>query len=323
MYVHARAPVRIGIAGGGTDLPAWTRDRQGACISLAINSYTHAVAIPRSDRQVVASYRQLDTAWAATEIANGIIREAALLHGWEDGFEVHTLSDVSSRGSGLGVSSSIAVCLSAVFERMRQIRAGESSEIDFGKTARAAWTVEIDRLRRPIGRQDHMAATWGGLRRYAFEGDQAKVAHTFSDEDAAWAANHLRLIPLSSGHDSRTILSNAKTSAQLDVAYRAVAIAEEAIRDRDVSKLGQALALGQSSKRQIAGAVTAEVVQVVEALGAIEAVAGCKVTGAGGGGHVVVAVYDGYEVDAAIRQIGYKAICVRPAKQVRVESWED
>src|SRR6185369_6495 len=122
MYAHAQAPVRIGIAGGGTDLPVWTHAHPGQCLSLAIKAYTHAVAIHRPDRQVVAAYRNRDVSSAATEIANGLIRESALLHGWEDSFEVHTLSELSSMGSGLGVSSSIAVSLAACFQRLAILR---------------------------------------------------------------------------------------------------------------------------------------------------------------------------------------------------------
>src|SRR3990167_6612680 len=138
MYAHASAPIRIGIAGGGTDLPAWTRERVGRCLSLAIDTYTHAVAISRRDKQVVASYAQRDVAGCATEIANGLVRESALLHGFEDSFEVHTLSEVTSQGSGLGVSSSFAVALAACFECLRDtsfgIRIG-AKDIDDGKIA--------------------------------------------------------------------------------------------------------------------------------------------------------------------------------------------
>lgn len=299
MYVHAQAPVRIGIAGGGTDLPAWTKERVGYCLSLAINTYTHTVAIMRPDKKVVASYRQLDHAACATEIANGLIRESALMHGWEDSFEVHTLSEISSLGSGLGVSSSIAVALAAVFARMTVLQSGCAAEpkwMDGGEpafkqgVATDAWTVEIEKLRRPIGRQDHMAAAWGGLRLYRFEGDNAMVERTFSEEDARWIAEHLCLMQLSEGHDSRAILQNVKSADQIEAAYDAVDIALKAIEKRSPVMLGEALLLGQRSKEQIPGATVATWIPGTRFWPeSIEGIYGGKIAGAGGGGHAVIA----------------------------------
>jgi D-glycero-alpha-D-manno-heptose-7-phosphate kinase len=298
MYSHAQAPVRIGIAGGGTDLPVWTKERQGLCLSLAIKSYTHAVAIDRPDGAVVASYRNRDVATAATEIANGLIRESALMYGWEDGFEVHTLSELSSRGTGLGVSSSIAVSLAACFHRLSSMRRGVATEprwSDGGaesfreSVARNAWTVEIEHLRRPIGRQDHMAATYGGLRLYSFQQNEATITQTYSPEHAAWLARYLQLLPLPEGHDSRGILTGMTTPAGLESAFLAVDDAQRAIVDGDAKLLGRALRLGHTSKLKIRGAVPKWLAALVETVERLRGVYGCKVTGAGGGGHLVIA----------------------------------
>lgn len=306
MFAHAQAPVRIGIAGGGTDLPAWTSTgRVGRCLSLAVKMYTHAVAIHRPDGQVVASYRKRDVSNCATEIANGLIRESALLHGWEDSFEVHTLSELSSKGSGLGVSSSIAVSLAACFRRLAELRAGETATAEWNKVlmithsnhqleaARDAWTVEIDKLRRPIGRQDHMAAAHGGLNLYAFESTDAMILRSFSKEDARWVAEHLLLVQLPDGHDSRAILSGVKTTEALEVAAASVPDATAAIEKRDARLLGRALRCGQASKLAIRGAVPESITGVLRTLDRVIGVHGCKVSGAGGGGHIVVACEPG------------------------------
>ncbi len=327
MYAHSRAPVRIGIAGGGTDLPAWTRDRVGRCLSLAIASYTHAVAIARPDRQVVASYLKRDTAQAATEIANGLIRESALLHGWEDGFEVHTLSELSSHGSGLGVSSSIAVSLAACFQQMSTLRSGKPNPPHdqlAQHVAQDAWTVEIDRLLRPIGRQDHMAAAHGGLRLYAFAERVGAIERTFPIEAAQWLADHLLLVPLLVGHDSRAILSSVKDTTALEHAAAAVSVAIEAIEQRSVALLGRALHYGSVSKKQIRGAVPADIALIIERIESVHGVRGCKVAGAGGGGHIVIAREgDVQQVRAAIERVtNLPTLVVEPDFEgVRVEGY--
>jgi len=232
LHAHASAPARVGIAGGGTDLPAWTSSgRVGRCLSIAIARYAHALVIPRHDGRFVAAYRQLDEATYATEIANGLIRESARMAGFYTNIEVHTASEISSRGSGLGASSAIAVALAAAFGRMKMFERGEDygemNHASRGAIAEMAWEVEIDRLRRPIGRQDHMAAAYGGLRLYRFERDQdeverAEVEREFSEEDARWLAAHLVLVQLPGGHDAREILSGVKSVEQLAAAAEAV-----------------------------------------------------------------------------------------------------
>lgn len=317
MWAHAHAPVRVEIAGGGTDLPAWTRrqtgngdgdgggdddgasgegrSHTGLCLSLAIDTYCHAVAITRPDSLAVASYSQLERASRATEIANGLIREAALLHGWMEGFEVHTLSEVPSRGSGLGVSSSLAVCLTSVFSRLAQMKRGVVGDVVDAqmKAACEAWTVEIDRLHAPIGKQDHMAAAWGGLRLYAFWDEDshdelgARVERTFSYDDACWVAQRLVLVRLPEEHDARAICAGVSDPEVLRPSYDAVSVAVGAIEERRTDALGEAFHQVHETKRAIAGSVTPSVAAVIDVIDTLKGVRGCTVAGAGGGGHVV------------------------------------
>lgn len=330
MYVHSSAPCRIGIAGGGSDLPAWTREQPGRCLSLAVAMYTHVAAITRPDKQVVAVYRQRDTASAATEIANGLIRESALMHGWLDGFEVHTLSEVSSLGSGLGVSSSIAVSLAAAFTRLRCLvdknKDGSEDDVilpdDEARIAKDAWEVEIDRLRRPVGRQDHVAAAFGGLRLYGFEGDNAHVMRSWGEASARWVAEHLLLVQLPNGHDARAILSGVQRAEQVYASYAAVDDAVKGVEERNPRLLGRALDACHLSKKSIPGAVPRDVAEIVEHLQCdVEGVHGCKIAGAGGGGHLVVCC-EPEAIEAVRRETGLVVSAVQADLHgVRSEGW--
>ena len=301
-FAHAYAPIRIGIAGGGTDLPVWTHERSGRSLTLAVASYTHVAVITRPDHHVVASYRRREEVTSTTELANSLIRETALAHGFDDGFEVHILSEISSMGSGLGVSSSISVALEAAFSALKTSSAGAFPEIrwvDGGVdgfrqgVAEGAWKIEIDRLRRPIGRQDHMAAAWGGLRLYAYEGDKASVVASFSAEDAAWLASRLALVQLPQGHDSREILSKVTTCDMLEAASRAVPLAIDALKQRSVEGIGRALILGQAAKQAIPGALPHWISDLCQRVSMVKGVHGVKVAGSGGGGHLLVACEPG------------------------------
>ena len=193
------------------------------------------------------------------------------------------------------------MALAAAFGRMKMFERGEDygemNHASRGAIAEMAWEVEIDRLRRPIGRQDHMAAAYGGLRLYRFERDQdeverAEVEREFSEEDARWLATHLVLVQLPGGHDAREILSGVKSVEQLAVAAEAVDEGVRAIEERNVARLGQALQMGQASKGKIAGAVPRAVVEVIDRVRPLLGVRGVKVCGAGGGGHLLVAHED-------------------------------
>jgi galactokinase/mevalonate kinase-like predicted kinase len=119
-------------------------------------------------------------------------------------------------------------------------------------------------------------------------------------------------------------LSSVKDTTALESAAAAVSVALEAIDQRSVSLLGRALHYGSVSKRQILGAVPAEVASILARVDNIPGVRGCKVAGAGGGGHIVIA-HDGGHADvcAAIeRATNLPTIAVEPDLDgVRVEGY--
>ena len=291
--IVVQAPLRIGIAGGGTDLPVWANVRIGKCLSLAIKPCVYALLVNRFDHKVVAAYSQIENARRITEIGHGLIRECALNLGVLDGIEVHTVSAITSKGSGLGASSSFAVALIKLFATYCGIIL---SPIE---VATRAWQVEIDRLRRPIGRQDHMAASFGGLRLYRFEKDKAYLEETFTEDDSNWISSVLKLVPLSSGHDACKILENVSSQSMLIPAYDSVEEAVTAIRTRDVERLGRAVSMGMQSKRAIPGAVSSEIEEKIDNIKTTLSVGklrGIKVCGAGGGGYLLLVVEPGTHV---------------------------
>jgi D-glycero-alpha-D-manno-heptose-7-phosphate kinase len=290
---------------------------------LAIDTYCHVAAIERPDGLTVASYSRMERVGTAREIENDLVREAALLHGWASGFEVHILSEVTSRGSGFGASSAVAVCLSSVFSRMARMRRGEVGEgpVEPIDVARGAWTVEIDRLKRPIGRQDHAASAHGGLRLYRFEGEDVRVERSFSYEDAVWVASHLVVSRLSGERDAGTILSGISDDLPFEAAYAAVPVAVRAIESKRVDLLAEAFRLVHETKERVPGSVTPAVAQARSQFLDVPGVLACTVAGAGGGGHLVAVC------DPAVFSIGDRrslsTFRVRPdILGARSEGWQ-
>ena len=114
--IIARAPVRISLGGGGTDLPAYASQFGGYCISAAIDKYVYVVLNPRFDKNSIR------VASATTEIVSNLddmkhplYRECLRKAGVHGGVELCSMSDVPAN-SGLGSSSSFTVaCLAALY----------------------------------------------------------------------------------------------------------------------------------------------------------------------------------------------------------------
>ena len=159
----ARAPLRISLAGGGTDLAAYYQKYGGAVLSTSIDKYFY-VFISLSDSQHIqvsssdyqTFYRQgLDEVplWDGDlRLPKVIVNHFGIRHG----LSVFLASQIPP-GTGLGSSSTVAVALIKSMAVLcgKQLRREEVAEL--------ACEIEIDKLGMPIGKQDQYAAAFGGL----------------------------------------------------------------------------------------------------------------------------------------------------------------
>ena len=140
-----QTPLRISLAGGGTDLPEYYRQYGGAVLSTAIDKYVYVIVNERYDDRIYVDYSRKEIVDSIDEIEHDLVREAARITGMTNGFEVMMMADIPSEGSGLGSSSSITVGLLNAFYQYRGIQVGAE------QLAREACRIEIDILQRPIG----------------------------------------------------------------------------------------------------------------------------------------------------------------------------
>ena len=105
-----RASLRITFVGGGTDLPFYYAKRDyGAVVSSAINKYIYVTVNRKFDNNIRVSYSKTDVVDSVDKIEHPTLRESLRLLGIENGIEIVSISDIPSRGTGLG-SSSTFVC---------------------------------------------------------------------------------------------------------------------------------------------------------------------------------------------------------------------
>ena len=155
--IITQTPLRIGLVGGGTDLPGYYREHGGRVLNAAIDKYVYVIVKQRFDDDIYVNYSRKEIVSRVEDIQHELVREAMHMAGVRGGIEITTLADIPSAGSGLGSSSSVTVgLLNALFTY-------QGKQLSAEELADRACAIEIDRCRKPIGKQDQYAAAFGGI----------------------------------------------------------------------------------------------------------------------------------------------------------------
>ena len=162
--IITRAPLRITLGGGGTDLPSYYEEFGGFVLSAAISKYVF-IAINRTfTPDYFLKYSALERVERPEQIEHPIVREVLLAHDVGPSVEIVSMADIPS-GTGLGSSGAFTVGL------LHAVYAFRRDHVTAGDLAEEACAIEIDRLSRPVGKQDQYVAAFGGLKCFDFEPD--------------------------------------------------------------------------------------------------------------------------------------------------------
>ena len=153
----ARAPLRITLGGGGTDLPGYYEKYGGFLIAGAINKFIYMTISRRPfDKKLWLSYSRLEICDSVAEIKHDLLRKCLEKYSFTTGIEIHSISEVPGN-SGLGSSGAFVVCLLTLLNSMSK---REQTRIE---VAEAASVIEMMELKKSCGKQDHYAAALGGI----------------------------------------------------------------------------------------------------------------------------------------------------------------
>lgn len=155
--IVSRTPFRLTLGGGGTDLPSFYEQHGGFILAMGIDKYMYVVLnVPNADRLVRLHYTNSETVDSIDGLKHELAREAFRLHGINDAIEVASVADLPA-GSGLGSSSCYLVgLLTSVRDYLRR-------PVPLQEIAEEACHIELNILKKPIGKQDQYMATFGGL----------------------------------------------------------------------------------------------------------------------------------------------------------------
>ncbi len=288
--IITQTPLRISFFGGGTDFKDYYRlDKGGAVLSTAIDKCIYVIIKKRFDDKIYINYSRKEIIDRVDEIKHDLVREAMRKTGIEKGVEITTLADVPSEGTGLGSSSSVTVGLLNTFY-LYQVQSQPAAIL-----ARQACQIEIDVLKRPIGKQDQYSAAFGNLNLIKFNPDDTvTLQHLSIDEEVKRELEaNLMLIYTGITRRSSDILSEQKKNIKdkisvLNDIRDMVEEGKEYLIKGKLDDFGKLLHQGWELKKKLAQGINSprieEIYQAARKAGAL----GGKICGAGGGGFLLL-----------------------------------
>lgn len=166
--IISKTPLRISFAGGGTDIKKFYDNDKGQVISSSINKYLYVV-IKKQLGIVEYKYRinwsRVEFKNKISEIEHPIVRETLKMLNIDFPVQISTFSDIPAE-TGMGSSSAFTVGLVNGFYALLNKKISKHS------LAALAADIEINKLNRLIGKQDHYASTFGGLNKFIFNANE-------------------------------------------------------------------------------------------------------------------------------------------------------
>jgi D-glycero-alpha-D-manno-heptose-7-phosphate kinase len=302
MIIRSKAPLRIGLAGGGTDVSPYSDIYGGAILNATINLYARTTLIPREDKKIIIRLvdqnirLEYDAIPVLSTEGKGALQKAVYNRMVKDfnmpvqGFEMVTYIDAPP-GSGLGTSSTLTVSVLGAFAEWLSLPLGEYD------LAHLAYQIERIDLKMAGGKQDQYAATFGGFNYMEFYADDKVIINPLriNSKIINELSNNIVLFYTKTSHDSSEIITQqqqnvkAKNTSSIEAMHNIKEQAlhmKEALLKGELDKIGDVLNEGWEYKKKMASGISTDLFEKIY-LSAMQAGArGGKISGAGGGGFI-------------------------------------
>lgn len=286
--VVSKTPFRVTFAGGGTDLPEYYREfGPGACVAGAIDKGIYVIVVENfSPQEIRVSYRVTEDAKRnIDEIAHPTIREAMRLLRIPSGVQVITATQMPSRGTGIGSSSSCAV------GALHALHAWKGDRVGPRQLAAEAVRIEREILKEPGGVQDQYAAAFGGLNLIEVQRDGTISVHSLQIDHEGLAELNRNLLLFFTGIERSSgsihTAQVARVAEHVDAYHRMRDLARESARalERiDLPEIGRLMDENWELKRRLSDAITNPKIDRIYETAKRSGAWGGKIMGAGGGG---------------------------------------
>jgi D-glycero-alpha-D-manno-heptose-7-phosphate kinase len=303
MIYRSKAPLRIGLAGGGTDVSPYSELYGGNILNATISLYAHASIEPLPEKKIVLEandrgekeeYGLMDhlPINGCLDLLKGVINAVCKEYGnGTTGFKLSTFVDAPA-GSGLGTSSTLVVAVIGAFAEMMQLPLGEYD------IAQYAFEIERKQLNLEGGKQDQYAATFGGVNFMEFyAGDKVIVNPLRIKEQYLFELeNNLLLYYTSTSRESakiieqqsRNVLDQKEQSIEAMHQLKEQAqMMKEALLKGKLNEFGEILDYGYLQKRRMAEGISNPFMEEIYETAKKAGASGGKISGAGGGGFMI------------------------------------
>jgi len=290
--IISRTPLRISFAGGGSDLAAFYRQEPGAVLSTSINKYIYINVNRKFDEKIRASYSITEIVDSVDELKHELIREALKLVLPPCGIEITSISDIPSQGTGLGSSSTYTVGL------LNSLYAHVGQHVGAKRLAKEACEIEIERCKKPIGKQDQYIAAYGGLQYIRFNPDESVYVDPVicAPETKLRLQQSLLLLYTGLTRSADKILQEQSLNTENDTEKRKslqrmtqlAADLRDAIVLNDLDGFGETLHQGWMEKKKLASGISNQQIDKWYSIARENGAIGGKVLGAGGGGFLLL-----------------------------------
>jgi D-glycero-alpha-D-manno-heptose-7-phosphate kinase len=290
--IFSRAPLRISLGGGGTDLPSYYREHGGFLVAGAIDKYIYMLVHTVFQRRYKMKYSETEDVEEISQIRHPILRETLQRHWRGSPLEIASVADVPA-GTGMGSSGAFTVALLKALAHARR------SSITQGRLAEAASEIEIDILKEPCGKQDPYVAAHGGICAYTFAPDGSVEVEPLELSEQTLRALREQMLLFFTGEarDASTVLSdqNERTkTGDAEMLENMHRTKEMGLLSRELLLAGDLFAYAElmhehwlNKRRRSPGMATGRIDDLYT-LARRSGVIGGKLVGAGGGGFLLV-----------------------------------
>jgi D-glycero-alpha-D-manno-heptose-7-phosphate kinase len=302
MIFRSKAPLRIGLAGGGTDVSPYSDLFGGAILNTTISLSAYATIEPLKENKIIVAALDRNEEQVfdlvprlpidgSLDLLKGVYNRIQKDHSPAlPGFRLSTFVDAPA-GSGLGTSSTLVVAVLGAFVEMLKL------PYDEYKIAQYAYDIERNDLQLAGGKQDQYAATFGGVNFMEFYTDKVIVNPLrIKPEYLHELENNLVLYFTSTSRESAAIIKeqvknvNEKNEKSIEAMHHLkdqAKMMKEALLQGKLDEIGLILDYGFEQKRNMATNISNNDIEKVYNAAKAAGATGGKISGAGGGGFMI------------------------------------
>jgi D-glycero-alpha-D-manno-heptose-7-phosphate kinase len=290
--IFTRAPLRLSLGGGGTDLPSYYRRHEGFLVAAALDKYMYMLTHTVFQQRYRLKYSRFEEVDQPAEIEHPILREVLARHWDGNPLEIASVADIPA-GTGLGSSGAFTVCLLKALALAGKMATTPSA------IAEAASHIEIDVLGEPVGKQDPYVSAHGGICAYTFHADDTVTVEplALSDETIQTMSDRFLLFFTGETRDAVEILadqdrrSRADDEEMLQNLHRTKEIGLESralLEAGDLQRYAELMHQHWLNKRRRSTGMSTERADELYELARDNGAVGGKLVGAGGGGFLLL-----------------------------------